>query len=93
MTRREATARRRVLEAMSRAEAIAALVERDVRRWGEGERAASVRRWESSTHGGALNSLGSALVIDGDEETGERLMREAEPLLTDADHDRLRSGG
>jgi hypothetical protein len=78
---------------VTRAEAIAALVERDVARWGETEREAATRRWQASSHGLALNSLGSKLFLDGRETEGQALMDEAIPLLTDADHRLLRSGG
>jgi hypothetical protein len=41
----------------SREEAIFKLVEADVRRWGEGERAASQRLRGSLSHGRAVNAL------------------------------------
>jgi hypothetical protein len=81
------------MASMTREQAIAALVERDVAKWGDSERAASERRWSDSSHGAALNSLGSALLLDGEKETGERLMLEAKLLLTAADHRRFAQGG
>ena len=74
---------------MTRDEAINALVERDVARWGEAERAASRRLRSRQSHGLALNALAH---FNG-EQVDADLAREAERVMTDEDWRVLRQGG
>lgn len=78
-----------VVSRVSREAAIAALVERDVSRWGEAERAASLRLRERLSHGLALN----ALAHYDPEHVDSDLAAEARAVMTDADRRVLRSGG
>ena len=74
---------------MTREEAVAALVERDVAKWGEAEREASKRLRGKLSHGLALNALAHYDVdaIDKD------LARAAQRVMTAADRRSLRTGG
>jgi len=76
---------------MERDEAIAKLVEQDVARWGESERAASLRMHSSRTLGLALNELANRAELRGAPDP--ELRRAAKEALTAADHDWLRQGG
>lgn len=87
---------------MTREQAIAALVEHDVARWGEGERAASARAHSARSIGRALNELANraehpALHGDTPMPAGlpapAELRRMARAALTAADHAALRRGG
>lgn len=73
---------------MTREQAIAALVERDVAKWGETERAVSRELRGRLTHGRALNSLAHYDVdhIDHD------MAAQAQTVMTAADHRALRQG-
>lgn len=73
---------------MTRDEAIVALVERDVARWGESERAASQRRRGALSHGRAINALAH---YDADQ-VDRALAEEARRLMTAQDWRILRSG-
>jgi len=76
---------------MTREQAINALVNQDVAKWGEGERAASERLHGKRTLGLALNELANRAEL-ADEDASE-LRAEARKALTDADWKWLRSGG
>ena len=75
----------------TREEAIAALVEQDVARWGESEREASRRMHASRSYGLALNALANRAELAG--EPDPELRRAAKAALTSADRDILRRGG
>ena len=78
----------------SREEAIAALVELDVARWGEQEREASRRLHAGNlrTYGRALNALARRSEYDyGD--AAPHLVAAARAALTDADWAELQQGG
>ena len=74
---------------MTREEAIAALVERDVAKWGESEREASVAAHGRLSHGLALNALAVYDIRNVD----KALQKVARSLMTDADKRALRQGG
>lgn len=74
---------------LSREWAIAELVERDVARWGEGEREAAQRMRGRLSHGRALNSLAHYDIDNIDAE----LAREAQRVMTERDRAELRKGG
>lgn len=74
---------------MTKDEAIAALVERDVARWGEAEREASRRLRGQLSHGRALNTLAYYDWAHPD----EALAADAALVLTDADYRALEQGG
>lgn len=74
---------------MTRDEAVNALVERDVTRWGEAERAAAVRVRSALSHGLALNAL-AYYHLDA---IDAQLARVAESVMTADDRRVLRSGG
>lgn len=74
---------------LSREQAIAALVELDVARWGEGEREASRRLRARLTHGRALNTLAH---YDPDH-VDAAMAADAQRVMTAADHRALRAGG
>lgn len=76
---------------MTREQAIDKLVDLDVAKWGEGERAAArrMRVAQCPTVGLALNSLAHYDPLNID----EALAREAKHLLTDADWHTLKQGG
>lgn len=76
---------------MTRDEAIQALVEGDVARWGEAERAAATRMHEKRTLGLALNELANRAELADAPDTA--LRTEAEAALTTADWAILRQGG
>lgn len=83
---------------MTREEAIDVLVEQDVARWGEDERAAALRLHSGLTHGRAVNSiLARARMADARPEWDRRdigdLRRLADRVLTEADRAAIRSGG
>lgn len=74
---------------MTREQAIAALVERDVARWGEAAREASQRMRASLTHGRALNALAHY-----DPDAVDAVMAaDAQSVMTAADRRALRAGG
>lgn len=74
---------------MTREEAIAKLVELDVAKWGEGERAASQRCRSCLTHGLALMSLAHYDIDNIDTD----LVKEAKAVITAGDRRELRKGG
>lgn len=74
---------------MTREQAIATLVEHDVRRWGASERAESQRLHGRLTHGLALNTLAH---IDLDH-IDEQMAADAQAVMTAQDHRDLRDGG
>lgn len=76
---------------MTRAEAIAMLVEQDVARWGEHERAASTASHCARSLGRALNELANRAELDGVPDA--QLRAAANAALTSDDHDDLRKGG
>lgn len=76
----------------TRESAIAALVEQDVTRWGESERAASARIHGQRTYGLALNTLAGRAELAGDPGAAA-LRRAADAALTDDDWRALRQGG
>lgn len=67
---------------MTREQAIDALVERDVARWGEGERGASRRAHAGRTLGRALNALSYDSHTDTIDET---IAAQAQAVMTEAD--------
>lgn len=72
-------------------DALAELVEQDVARWGEGERAASRKLHSKRSYGRALNELAARAELA---DAPSRELREAaEAMLTDADWRELRQGG
>lgn len=73
---------------LTREEAIQALVEHDVRKWGEAERAASIELRSRLTHGLALNAL-AHLDID---HIDRRMAADARKVMTKADKASLRQG-
>lgn len=73
----------------SREDAIKRLVELDVSKWGEAERAASHRSRSALTHGLALNTLAHYDVDAVDAE----MASDAQAVMTTTDHRILRSGG
>ena len=73
---------------MTREDAIAALVERDVARWGESERAASLAMRSKLTHGRALNTLAHY----DPEHVDAALAADAQRVMSGADHRALRDG-
>lgn len=77
---------------MTRDEAITALVERDVARWGEAERKASRQRRDQLSHGLALNALAHYDVDAIDGAIDEALAAEAQRVMTAADRKILREG-
>jgi hypothetical protein len=76
---------------MTREQAIAALVERDVARWGESERAASAHAHAGRSLGRALNELANRAELAGTPDAALRAAADA--ALTDADWRSLRDGG
>lgn len=74
---------------MTRDEAIAKLVDLDVAKWGEGERAASQQMRTRLSHGLALNALAHYDLDNIDTE----LAAEAKRAMTRADWAKLREGG
>lgn len=75
----------------NREEAIAALVESDVRRWGEGERQASQRAHAGRSYGRALNELANR--ADLADAPDPELRAAAKAALTSADRYDLSKGG
>lgn len=73
-------------------EAIAALVELDVNKWGEAEREASRRKHSRLTFGLALNRLAHRAEYDFGDAAPE-LVKAAKKALTDDDRSELRKGG
>ncbi len=69
--------------------ALAARVDRDVEKWGECEREASIRMHGRLSYGRLLNSVAVADLHDIDED----LMRLAAAVMTDDDKADLRKGG
>ncbi len=78
---------------MTRAEAIARLVDLDVARWGEGERAASQSLRSRLSHGLALNSLAHYECWRAGGPIDTALAAEAMAAMTAADRRVLREGG
>ena len=76
----------------TRKAAIAMLVEQDVAKWGENERAASRRAHGHKTIGLALNTLAARAQLS-DADGWPELRAAAEENLTDADWSSLRDGG
>ena len=76
---------------LAREAAIEALVEQDVARWGERERAASMRLHGALTYGRALNALAARAELAG--EPYAELRAAADAALTAADWRELRQGG
>lgn len=76
----------------TRHEAIDALVELDVARWGEGERDASRRIHARRTYGRALNTLANRAELAGSADAAE-LRAAADQALTADDLCDLRKGG
>lgn len=76
----------------TREEAIEALVESDVSKWGEAERAASKRLHSGRTYGLALNELANRAELSGSGPAKE-LRAAAKKALTSADKAQLRKGG
>lgn len=74
---------------MTREQAIAALVERDVAKWGEAERAASEQMRSALSHGMALNALAHYEPANIDRE----LAKQAKALLSKADKKIFRAAG
>ncbi len=74
---------------MTREEAINALIERDVAKWGEHERAASRELRSRLSHGLALNALAHFDV----ENIDDALAAEAKRIMTEDDRRVLRQGG
>ena len=58
---------------MTREEALSALVEADVVKWGEDERTASAKMHAGKTHGAMLVSLGATQILFGDAKLGRAL--------------------
>lgn len=75
----------------TRKEAIEALVEQDVERWGEDERAAARRQHAHRSYGRALNELANRAELAGAPDP--ELRRAAERALTSDDWRDLRDGG
>lgn len=75
----------------TREEAIAALVESDVAKWGEEEREASRQMHSGKTYGLALNELASRAELAG--AADKALRAAAKAALTKADWAWLRRGG
>lgn len=79
---------------MTREEAIKILVDGDVAKWGEGERAASEQTHSRRSHGLAVNEVASRRILDGDEtKETKALVKYAKSLFTAADKAALRQGG
>lgn len=74
---------------LTRQEAIAKLVELDVQKWGEQERAASERIRGELSHGLALNALA---VFDLDN-IDKQMLADAKRVMTAQDRKALRRGG
>lgn len=75
----------------NREAAIAALVDQDVARWGEKERAASQRMHSSRSYGLALNELANRAELSGNPDP--ELRAASQSALTDTDWRELRNGG
>jgi hypothetical protein len=76
---------------MTREEAVDMLVNQDVKKWGEGERAASRRLHGHRTLGLALNELANRAELAGQPDPA--LRAQADDALTDYDWCWLRQGG
>lgn len=74
---------------LTRDQAIAQLVERDVTKWGDAERESSARLRSKLSHGLAVNALAH---YDADRVDTE-LAAEARRIMTAADRKTLRKGG
>lgn len=75
----------------TREQAIAALVESDVLKWGEAERADSQRQHAARSYGLALNELANRAELAGQPDTALRAA--AARALSDADWRYLHTGG
>ena len=78
---------------MTREEAIEALVELDVAKWGAEERDASRRLHRDRSRGRALNALAHRPEYDYGANAPAGLKAAAKAALTDSDHAELRKGG
>lgn len=78
---------------LTREEAIELLVELDVARWGEAERAASARLHAPLTKGRALNALAHRPEVDYGRSAPPALLAAARAALTDAGRHDLYQGG
>ena len=76
---------------ITRDHAIAVLVEQDVTRWGEAERAQSHQMHSERSLGRALNELANRAELAGHADA--ELRAQADAALTDADWAILRAGG
>ena len=65
---------------MTREEALSALVEADVAKWGEDERGASAKMHAGKTHGAMLVSLGATQILFGDARLGRALNKAGRAL-------------
>ncbi len=75
----------------TKAEAIAALVEADVAKWGESQRNAAIQLHSKTTFGLALNSLGARAELAG--QPCKALYAAAKTVMTPSDWRVIRSGG
>lgn len=75
----------------TREAAIEVLVEQDIARWGESERAASQRSHAGRSYGRALSELANRAELAGAPDSALRAA--ADRALTDADWRELRQGG
>lgn len=75
----------------TREDAIAALVEMDVGRWGDSEREASQRMHSARSLGLALNEIWARYELAG--ELADEIRKAAQAALTSADRAALRKGG
>lgn len=73
-------------------EAIAMLVEQDVKKWGESERAASTQSYRRRSFGLNLNTLAARAELD-DAADAAALRKAAKAALTAQDRIELRKGG
>ena len=84
---RETALARNPPKSMTRQQAIAALIEKDVAKWGESEREASQKQRAKLTHGLALNAL-AYYDIDA---VDSALAAQAKSVMTQTDRAALRS--
>jgi hypothetical protein len=77
----------------TREEAIAAIVNQDVDRWGDSERAASAQMHSKSSLGLALNTLYARAELAGRADEAAALLAASTAALTPADRRVLAAGG
>lgn len=77
----------------TRDEAIAAMVESDVAKWGESERAAAVEMYSARSYGMLMTELASRATLAGDKKTAAALKAAAKGQMTRADRSTIRSAG